>query len=130
MIGAGRHAGVALVAALLTLCAVATLVLGNTLVAHLDLKLAANRQALALARAQARSRLTLFLLQLEAESQSGQFPATAPDMAGVVAYRRESDTTAAVAVTGGGEVGGFRSDVSVELQPHGAEWRIYIDQIR
>ncbi|MEX2542753.1 MAG: hypothetical protein WD314_13150 [Trueperaceae bacterium] len=130
MTGGCRNRGVALAAALLTLAAVATLVLGNTLVAQLDLKLAANRQALALGRAQARSRMTLFLLQLEADSQTARFPETAPAMEGVLAYRRDSDTTATASVVAGGGRGGYRSDVRIELHQHGAEWRIHIDQIR
>jgi hypothetical protein len=124
------RSGVALVAALLTLSAIATLALGTMLVVQLDIRLAANRQALALDRAESRSRLTLLLLRLEADSQGGELPEEAPGMAGVRAYVREGPTSAVVSVQAGRRQPGYRSDARIELRWTDGAWRIHVEQAR
>jgi hypothetical protein len=124
------RSGVALVAALLTLSAILTLALGTLLVVQLDIRLAANRQALALDRAEARSRMTLLLLRLEADSRAGELPEEAPAMAGLRAYVREGTTSAVVSVEAGRNPGGYRSDARIELRWTDGAWRIHVDQIR
>jgi hypothetical protein len=124
------RSGVALVAALLTLSAIATLALGTMLVVQLDLRLAANRQALALDRAESRSRLTLLLLRLEGDSQAGELPEEAPAMAGLMAYERESASSAVVSVGAGRKAGGYRNDARIELRWTAGAWRIHVEQIR
>lgn len=119
-----------MVAALLTLAAVATLALGTTLLIQLDIRLAANRQALALARADSRSSLALFLLELEAVSWNGELPEAAPEMAGVAAYQRESSTSATLSVLGQAASASHRSDARIDLRPAGGVWRIHIAELR
>jgi hypothetical protein len=125
-----RLRGMALVAALLTLAAIATLVLGSTVLWQLDIRLAANRQALALARAESRSRLTLNLLELEALSSSGQLPDEAPVMPGLVAYSRSAATVATLSVVGEAAGGRYRSDAWVELLQVDGYWRLHVVEMR
>lgn len=125
-----RRQGVALVAALLTLSAVALLALASVLLVSLDLRLAANRQELALARADSRSRLTLALLELEAASGSGVLPQSPPQAGGQTDYRRLSDQVAILSVFGRAGTGSYRSDARVELREEDSAWRLHVVQRR
>lgn len=125
-----EHRGIALIAALLTLTAVATLAVASFVLLRLDIALAQNRQELALARAEAHSQLTLALLRLEVASQDGAFPEVPPGVAGLVSYRLFGERSAAVSVEGGSGSGSQLREARVELRQLGGEWRIAILQSR
>jgi hypothetical protein len=121
-----RTGGIALVAALLTLAAMATLALGSTLLLRFDIRLAANRQSLAVARAQAHTRLTLLLLALETDAQSGELPASAPAAPGLIDYLRPEPTLATLRVEGEAGSGRYRTAARIELRAVAEGWRVHI----
>lgn len=125
-----RARGIALIAALLTLAAIATLAAATFVLLRLDIALAENRQDLALARADARSQLTLALLRLEAASRDGVLPDGAPAVPGLVSYRRFDDRSASLAVEGGADSGKQLREASIELRQMGGQWRVLILESR
>lgn len=123
--GRSTEQGIALVAAVGTLAAVATLALATLLLLEFDIRLARNRQAAALASSEAHARLVVALLELEAEASGGELPVDAPDVPGMFHYERASPRLARVGVVSEGP-GVHLREALIELREVGGTWRVHM----
>ena len=97
---ASRQHGIALVAALLTVAAIAALAVASYTLLRFDLALVRNQQQIVLNRGEVTRKLSLALLELELRSQDGVLPEALPGQALDVEYHRYSDRLGRLRVQG------------------------------
>jgi|SRR5690625_2910267 len=119
-----REQGIALVAALFTVAAIATLAAASFTLLHFDLALVRNQQQSATTRNEVSRKLTLALLDLELHSQAGELPETSGLFADELDYQRLGDRQGRLVTRAGGA--DESSEVHFELVEHDGVERVRV----